>query len=131
MVSSEPQPLRSDSVADAAARGDALDALLDASQWDLTETRWVAIEQILDAMQAALASGDRDAFVAATTDLELAGPFRIIRIGAGPVKPPPQVRERLNWLVHALDGTGPDDRDRNDAEDLFRSDPTRRQSTSG
>jgi hypothetical protein len=107
MVSPEEQSLRSDPVAEAAARGDALEALLDASQWDLSEVRWVAIEQILKAMQEALTNGDLDAFVAATTDLELAGPFRITRIGAGPVKPPPPVRERLNQLVHALGGTPP------------------------
>ncbi len=129
MVSPEEQALRSDSVADAAARGDALDALLDASQWDLTETKWVAIEQILDAMQAALASGDRDAFVATTTDLELAGPFRITKIGSESVKPPRVVRDRLNQLVHALGGPVPVYRDRADAEETIRHDSTRRLST--
>jgi hypothetical protein len=108
MVSPEEQPLGSASGADAAARGEALEALLDALLWELTEVRWAAIDQILEAMQSALAGGDSDAFVAATADLELSGPFRITKIGAVPVKPPPKVRERFNQLVHSLGGTVPE-----------------------
>lgn len=112
MVSQEEQPLSSDSAAYAAALGEALDALQDASQWQLTDTRWAAIEQILDAMQAALESRDLDALVAATTDLEFAGPLRLIKIGAKPVEPPPPTRDRLNRLVDSLSGAKPTDRGR-------------------
>jgi hypothetical protein len=86
-------------------RTDALDVLSDALSWRLVGPRWAAIEQVLAAMDAALAAGDVAALAAATTDLELAGPVRITRIGAVPVvPPPPAIRDRLNRLVHSLGG---------------------------
>jgi hypothetical protein len=85
-------------------RSEALDALSDAAAWRLAEARWQAIEQILVAMDAAQASGDMDALAAATADLELAGPLRIIPIGPPPVGPPPATRDLLNKLVYSLGG---------------------------
>lgn len=86
-------------------RTEALDVLSDALSWRLAGPRWAAIEQVLAAMDAALAAGDVATLAAATTDLELAGPVRIIRIGADPAVPPPTtVRDRLNQLVHSLGG---------------------------
>jgi hypothetical protein len=86
-------------------RAEALDVISDALQWQLAGPRWQAIEQVLAAMDAALAAGDLTALTAATADLELAGPLRITRIGADPVvPPPPRVRDRLNRLLHSLDG---------------------------
>jgi len=67
---------------------------------------------MLDAIAAALEAGDVEALTAATADMELAGPLRIIRIGTVPiVPPPPPIRERLNRLVHALGGTVVADRE--------------------
>jgi hypothetical protein len=87
-------------------RAEALDVISDALQWRLADVRWQAIEQVLAAMDAALAADDMTALTAATADLELAGPLRITRIGATPVAPPPPpVRDRLNRLVHSLGGT--------------------------
>jgi hypothetical protein len=112
MVSPEEQPLSSDSAAYAAALGEALDALQDASQWQLTDAKWAAVEQILDAMQAALDSHDLEALATATTDLELAGPLRLIKIGTKPVEPPPPTRDRLNRMVDSIGGAKPTDRSR-------------------
>src|SRR5689334_11872934 len=89
----------------ASVRAEALDVISDVLSWRLAGTRWVAIEQVLAAMDAALAAGDVTALATATTDLELAGPVRITRIGADPVvPPPPAIRDRLNQLVHSLGG---------------------------
>jgi hypothetical protein len=96
-----------DSADVAVIRAEALDVLKDALQWQLTETRWPAIEQVLAAMHAAVTDRDPDALMAATADLELAGPLRTraTRIGAPPLLPaPPKVLERLNRLVFTLGG---------------------------
>jgi hypothetical protein len=105
-------------------RAEAVVVISDALQWRLTAARWQAIEELLAAMDAALAADDLEALTAAVADLELAGPVRITRIGAAPAVPPPlQVRDRLNRLVNSLGGasaanrdetgqqTGEDDRD--------------------
>lgn len=85
-------------------RAEALDVLSDALLWQLAEPRWQAVEQILVALDAAVASGDIDALAAATADLELAGPLRIIPIGPPPAGPTPAARDLLNKLVHSLGG---------------------------
>lgn len=98
-------PPGSDAGAFAEARTEALDVVSDALQWRLNETCWQSLEEILAAMDAALAASDIAALVAATADLELAGPVRLTRIGATPaVPPPPAVRDRLNRLVYSLGG---------------------------
>jgi hypothetical protein len=84
-------------------RAQALDALSDASSWKLAEERWQEICRVLATMTAALDSGDVEALAVATARLELAGPLRIIRIGAT-AGPPPPARDLLNKLVHALGG---------------------------
>jgi hypothetical protein len=94
-------PQRWDSGDIAEARTEALDVLSDARLWQLAEARWQAIEQILIAMDAALARGDLDALAAATADLELAGPLRIIPIGPA-IGPTQAARDLLNKLVHVL-----------------------------
>jgi hypothetical protein len=87
----------------AGIRAEALEALSDAFAWKLADARWQEIRQILDSMAAALQAGDVDALSAATAHLELAGPLRIIPIGAA-AGPPPLVHDLLNTLVHALGG---------------------------
>jgi hypothetical protein len=90
---------------DVDVRAEALDVVFDALHWRLADARWQTIEQVLIAMDAALAAGDLDALAAASADLELAGPLRITRIGATPVVPPaPPVRDLLNRLVYSLGG---------------------------
>jgi CATRA-associated small protein len=90
----------------AEVRAEALDVVSDALQWQLAQTRWDAIEQILTEMGAALATGDADALAKATAELELAGPLRILRISATPiVAADPRVRDQLNQLVFSLGGT--------------------------
>lgn len=86
-------------------RTEALDVLSDALSWRLAGPRWATIEQVLAAMDAALAAGDVAALATATAGLELAGPVRVTKIGADPVvPPPPAIRDRLNRLVHSLGG---------------------------
>ncbi len=109
MVSPVGRSLSSDPLANAAARGEALDALQAASGWRLAEAGWVSVAPILDAMLAALEGGNLDALQAATADLERLKPERIVKIGTEPAEPPPRVRERLNRLVHALGGASQDD----------------------
>jgi CATRA-associated small protein len=96
-------PRRRDSGDRTAVRSEALDVLSDVLLWQLAEPRWQAIEQILVAMDAALAQGDMDALEEATADLELAGPVRLIPIGPA-VGPTPVARDLLNRLVHSLGG---------------------------
>jgi hypothetical protein len=105
-MSSLEEPGPGGNTADAGGvRADALDVISDALSWQLADARWAAIEQILVTMDAALTAGSSVDLAAATTDLELAGPVRITRIGAVPVvPPPPAVRDRLNQLVHSLGG---------------------------
>ncbi len=89
-------------------RAEALDVISDVLQWRLAYASWEAIEQVLAALDAALAAGDLDALAAAIADLELAGPLRITRIGATPAVPaPPPVRDVLNRLVFSLGGGSP------------------------
>lgn len=115
-------PQRWDSGDVTAVRAEALDVLSDALLWQLAEERWQPIEQILTAMDAALAHGDMDALAAATADLELAGPLRLIPIGPA-VGPTPKARDLLNRLVHSLGGVaagrqagGPEDAGAGDAD---------------
>ena len=87
-------------------RAEALEVVLDALEWRLTKARWQAVEQAILAMRAALAADDLEALAGATTDLELAGPLRIIRIGTTPaVAAAPPIRDLLNQMVHSLGGT--------------------------
>jgi hypothetical protein len=86
-------------------RAEALSVISDIKQWQLTDARWQAIDQMLAAVAAALETDDPEALAAAIAELELAGPVRLTRIGAPPVvPPPPPIRDRLNLLVHTLGG---------------------------
>ena len=106
MISPHEPPRSWDSGVAVDVRAEALDVASDALLWRMTDTRWHVIEHVLVAMDAALEAVDLDALAAATTDLELAGPLRITRIGGAPVvPPPPPIHYRLNRLVHSLDGT--------------------------
>jgi hypothetical protein len=84
-------------------RAQALEVLSDTFSWKLAEERWPEIGRVLVTMAAAVETGDMAALDAATARLELAGPLRIIPIGAT-AGPPPQARDLLTKLVHALGG---------------------------
>jgi hypothetical protein len=82
---------------------EAVAVLRQVADWELAPARWDRVSGLLDAVQAALDSGDAEALAAAVIDLEMAGPVRIVRIGSGqPSAPPPPIRERLGLLIHSL-----------------------------
>jgi hypothetical protein len=90
---------------DGELRADALDVLRDVLEWRLTGLRWTAVTAALEAMSAALPSGDVASFRAAVYELELAGPLRATGFGDTPsVDPPLPVREEVNELILILDG---------------------------
>lgn len=61
----------------------------------------------VDALRLALSGGDPVAARAAVAELERVGPARTTRIGTdGPTGPSPEVLDRIDSLVHDLDGTG-------------------------
>jgi hypothetical protein len=94
------------SPADAAVLKEALQAVEDATEWQLSEAHWLAIEHLLGELETAIKAGDADAVAEATADLELAGPLRIASLGARPVvKPPAPVLFLLNHLVYSLGDT--------------------------
>ena len=97
------------SVEAAEMRSEALDVVMDTQQWELTDARWEAIDQILMAMDAALAARDPKALGEATVELELQGPLRIIRIGSNQAVPANQrIRDQLADLVLKLGATSID-----------------------
>ncbi len=89
-------------------REDALDVLRDALVWRLTDGRWRVVGQAVEVLASALDAGDTAAFRKAVYDLELAGPVRAARFEDPPTVPTPDpVRERVNELIHTLDGSRP------------------------
>lgn len=90
--------------ASAEVRLAALEVLTDALEWRLPEARWQRVADIVQAMDDALAAQDPVALDQATSDLELAGPVRIIRVGStSRVPPSPYIRERIDRTRGALD----------------------------
>jgi hypothetical protein len=74
---------------------------------ELTEARWVRVDDILAIAVEAGASGDFGTLRAATSQLRAIGPVRIIRIGGTPVGPPPvKVRERVEQVRIAVEAAG-------------------------
>lgn len=89
---------------------DAVDVLRDALVWRLTEGHWVAVGRAVDSLATALAAKDAEAFREAVYDLELAGPVRAVSAQTPPTDlAPVVVRERINELIHTLDGQVADD----------------------
>jgi len=80
--------------------------------WRMSEVGWQHVSALLTALEHAAAVGDEDELEAVTVELELIGPDRITRIGTSSHSAPAPsfVRERLNRLVHSLNGiTAPPD----------------------
>jgi hypothetical protein len=90
---------------------DLVSVLHEVETWELPQARWEPVRALVEAVDDALRSGDLERVRAAVVDLALAGPVRITRIGEVPVAPvPPQLRERTNRLVHALQAIVPHSR---------------------
>lgn len=82
---------------------DLLDVLDDVSAWRLAPARWERVDHILETIASAVAARDVNALIDATTELELASPVRVHRIGASEIIPvPPTTRDRTDRLVHIL-----------------------------
>jgi hypothetical protein len=97
-------------------REDAVDVLRDVQVWRLTSGRWQVVAQAVDSVAAALVAGDTVAFREALCDVELAGPVRATRVENAETLPASEsVRERVNELIHTLDGRPVDPRDTDDA----------------
>lgn len=86
-------------------RADASDVLRLAGSWELSPGRWAEFAEILEVAIAAHEVGDVQAVEQAVAHLELLGPMRVARIGGdSPREPPPgPVRERVDYLIRALD----------------------------
>jgi len=99
------EPAETSQSLDEELRQDALDVLQDVTRWNLPDTRWTSVADIVDALAAARDARNWAALRAAVYDLELAGPVRATRIGTDPVlvPAPDPVREEINELIHALD----------------------------
>jgi hypothetical protein len=94
------------------ARTEAIDALDDVLLWRLSLDCWLAVERVVHAMETAVDMADLTALAAATQELELMGPWRMVPIGAtstesSPIPASDRVRERLNHLIHSLGGVVP------------------------
>ncbi|MGH3922449.1 MAG: CATRA system-associated protein [Pseudonocardiaceae bacterium] len=88
------------------AREDARDALRAISRMRLTGGRWEVVEQAVAALGTALAAGDSTAFSEAVCDVEQDGPLRGTGLGDEPTVPAPErVLERINVLIHTMDGS--------------------------
>jgi hypothetical protein len=99
------EPIRSLVVVDN-VQEEALDLLKEVLVWRLADDRWRAVCRALDDLAVALAGNEADAFREVLYDLELAGPIRAVRIEDTSVLPAPEpVRERINQLVHTLEGS--------------------------
>jgi hypothetical protein len=70
-------------------RAEAIRALSQVPDWELTATKWEQLRGMLDTLAAAAGEADADAIALATTDLELAGPMRITPIGAAGIRREP------------------------------------------
>ena len=84
------------------ARADARDVVSDALGWYMPTERWLEVDELVTAMEAALALDQNDDLAAIATELELMGPPRVIRVGTSPVPAPPDLADRIAVLVHAL-----------------------------
>ncbi|CAM4438738.1 CATRA system-associated protein [Nocardia ninae] len=86
-------------------RDDLLDVLSDLAEWRLPPPRWEHVAQAVDALVEPLMNGDALAVRAAIDEVELMGPVRATRIGAGDrSSAPSRVMDRVNTLVHTLGG---------------------------
>ena len=105
-MSSEPGPRKSPSPESGQVLADARDSLRDVLDWRLPSTAWNEVAGIIAEMVNALAGGDLASVDAATVRLDLASPYRVIRVGdqiEGEEPTPRPVREQANHLIHTLE----------------------------
>jgi hypothetical protein len=86
----------------------AISVLGEMQEWHVTQNQWERVSQRLEELELAVASGHDLAAEQAAMQLELAGPFRVIRAGSSKVAPvtgpvPGPVRERTAELIHTLE----------------------------
>ena len=89
---------------DAETREDALDVLGDLLHWQLPPARWQQVASVLTELEIAWRARDAAAVREAVADLELSGPVRATRIGSAPTGASPDVKDRIDALVHSLGG---------------------------
>ncbi|MFE9581230.1 CATRA system-associated protein [Nocardia sp. NPDC006044] len=90
---------------DSETREDILAVLRDATRWQLPPRRWEHVLDSVGALAVALANGDAVAVRESIAEVELMGPVRATRIGAGHRSPAPhRMLDRVHALVHSLGG---------------------------
>lgn len=82
----------------------ALESLSGIVTWRLDSTRWLLVDEGLDAVEQALEHDDENALLAATTDLELLAPMRVAyrTESRSPVDIPSPLRARVTALIETL-----------------------------
>lgn len=98
-------PLQWESPLDAETRDDLLEVLGELTHWQLPSPRWAHVVDSVEALAVALANGDTLAVRESMDEVELMGPVRATRIGAGDRSAAPhRVLDRVHSLVHSLGG---------------------------
>ncbi|MFI7241658.1 CATRA system-associated protein [Streptomyces qinglanensis] len=88
----------------AAEYDDAVEALKEVLRWRLPPADWQEVSRSVDALALALRDGGAEELLDATTTLEDLAPSRVVRAGSAPEEEgaDPQLRERVNVLLHEL-----------------------------
>ncbi|MFE9803532.1 CATRA system-associated protein [Streptomyces goshikiensis] len=88
----------------AAEYDDAVEALNEVLRWRLPPADWEQVSRSVDALALALRDGGAEELLDATTTLEDLAPSRVVRAGSEPEEEgaDPQLRERVNVLLHEL-----------------------------
>ncbi|MBM7053168.1 CATRA system-associated protein [Streptomyces durocortorensis] len=88
----------------AAGYDDAVEALNEVLRWRLPPADWEQVSRSVYALALALRDGGAEELLDATTTLEDLAPSRVIRAGSAPQEgdAEPQLRERVNVLLHEL-----------------------------
>ena len=82
---------------------DAVVLLQDLVLWEMSPQRWERVDELLQRINDAYAARDATELRAATAELEISGPVRILRIGSKQSTGiPPMTLERRNTLIHSL-----------------------------
>ncbi|GAA0986344.1 hypothetical protein GCM10009555_063560 [Acrocarpospora macrocephala] len=87
---------------------DALDSLRDVLDWRSTPAHWAKISRIIDAMATALERNDLAGLRTATIELDLASPYRVLKVGEGDDSAPDHVHEQTVRLIHTLEPKHPE-----------------------
>jgi len=85
---------------------DTIETLSHLTSWRLDQTRWLLVNEGLDAVEQALEHDDENALMATTADLELLAPARLssLRSTKAVDDIPPKMRDRVTGLIGRLAG---------------------------